>query len=139
MTPPRAHLTVEEEQNVDHDIDLTRWLQNIGIGLSENPASITHTIITCHHCHEAVRQLSDVLGPDTTTEEETLEDNKPKNNSTPVYTPSESPSKENTKDSDKKTERSPDSSESTPSSITSAKDPSQRTDNMSGEGSSTPK
>uniref|UniRef100_A0A0W0FMG7 Reverse transcriptase-rnase h-integrase n=1 Tax=Moniliophthora roreri TaxID=221103 RepID=A0A0W0FMG7_MONRR len=80
-----------------------------------------------------------MLGPDTTTEEETRPDKEPKNSSTPTFTPPHLPSKENSEDLTMKKGRSPDSSPSTPEFMAFAKDPRIEMDNMSGEGSSTPK
>ncbi|ESK92181.1 hypothetical protein Moror_4832 [Moniliophthora roreri MCA 2997] len=78
-----------------------------------------------------------MLGPDTTTEEETQPDKEPKNSSTPTFTPPHSPSKENSEDSTMKKGRSPDSSPSTPEFTAFAEDPRLEMDNMSGESSST--
>ncbi|ESK85109.1 hypothetical protein Moror_3614 [Moniliophthora roreri MCA 2997] len=56
-----------------------------------------------------------------------------------MFTPPDSPSKENSEGLTEKKGRSQDSSPSTPDSTASAEDPSLETDNMLGEGSSTPK
>uniref|UniRef100_A0A0W0G5Z5 Uncharacterized protein n=1 Tax=Moniliophthora roreri TaxID=221103 RepID=A0A0W0G5Z5_MONRR len=138
-TPPRARLTAEEEDDIDRDIELTRRLQNIGIELSGDPGSTRRTIITHHHRREAIRQLSDVLGPDITTDEGTQPDNEQRNNLTPLSTLTDLPFFGNTGTSGIRTESSIESSESsTPSTPIVEEDRPDETD-MSGEQSSTPK
>ncbi|KAI3608188.1 hypothetical protein WG66_006494 [Moniliophthora roreri] len=139
MTPPRARLTAEEESEIDRDIELTQWLQNIGIELSGHPESTRHTIITRHHRREAIRQLSDVLGPDTTTDDETQTDDKQRNNSTPLSTLPELPYFGNTESFEIRTENLTESLESTNNSTPIVEESRPEEEDMSGEQSSTPK
>uniref|UniRef100_A0A0W0GCW9 Retrotransposon gag domain-containing protein n=1 Tax=Moniliophthora roreri TaxID=221103 RepID=A0A0W0GCW9_MONRR len=138
-TPPRARLTAEEEESVDRDIELTRRLQNIGIGLSGHPESTRRTIITRHHRREAIRQLSDVLGPDTTTEEEIRPDDEQRNNSTPLSTLTDLPFFGNIETSETGTKNSTESSGFITPSTPTVEEPRPEETEMSGEQSSTPK
>ncbi|KAI3613545.1 hypothetical protein WG66_006110 [Moniliophthora roreri] len=134
-----VELTAEEEEDIDHDIELTRRLQNREIELSGHPESTRCTIITRHHRREAIRQLSDVLGPDTTTGDETRTDDKQRNSSTPISTLPDFPLFGNIDTSENRTESSIESSGSSiPSTPIVEEDRPDETE-MSGEQSSTPK
>ncbi|ESK90711.1 hypothetical protein Moror_4116 [Moniliophthora roreri MCA 2997] len=110
MTPPRSPLTAEEEQKIDKDISLTEWLAKLGIGILGNPALTLCTIITCHHRQTAISQLSNLLGPEETTDtkEQTVEETK--NNLTPESTEEGSAMSKNSDNSEEKTENLPDNS-----------------------------
>ncbi|ESK82391.1 hypothetical protein Moror_12183 [Moniliophthora roreri MCA 2997] len=139
MTPPRARLTAEEESHIDRDIELTRRLQNIRIRISEDSGSTRHTIITRHHRHEAIRQLSNVLGPDTTTDNETRTDDEQRNSSTPLSTLPELPFFTNIDLFEIRTENLIGSSTPTEPSTSIAEEIRPEEEDMSGEASSTPK
>ncbi|ESK85491.1 hypothetical protein Moror_10109 [Moniliophthora roreri MCA 2997] len=118
MTPPKSLLTVEKEQQLKKEISLTEWLAKLGIGILGNPASTSHTIITCHHRQSALWQLSDLRGQEETTDTDELAADETKNNSTQESTDEGSPMNKNSGSSDEKTEKSPE--ESTSSSFFSA-------------------
>uniref|UniRef100_A0A0W0ETR6 Uncharacterized protein n=1 Tax=Moniliophthora roreri TaxID=221103 RepID=A0A0W0ETR6_MONRR len=80
-----------------------------------------------------------MLGPDTTTGDETQTEDKQKNNSTLLFTLPELPFFENINQSESTTESLTGSSESTEDFTPFAKEQLPETDIMSGEASSTPK
>ncbi|ESK82485.1 hypothetical protein Moror_8529 [Moniliophthora roreri MCA 2997] len=107
--------------------------ENIGIELLGHPESTRRTIITCHHRHEAIRQLSNVLGPDTTTDDEQ------RNSSTPASMLPELPYFGNTESFKIRTENLTKSSASTNNSTPIVEEIRPEEEDMSGEQSSTPK
>ncbi|KAI3600024.1 hypothetical protein WG66_011142 [Moniliophthora roreri] len=138
-TPPQARLTAEEEESVDRDIELARRLQNIENERSGHPGLTRRTIITRHHRREVIRQLSDVLGPDTTTDEGTPPDDEQRNSSTPLSTLTDLPFFGNIGTSEPRTENSTESSESSIPSTPIVEEPRPDETDMSEGQSSTPK
>uniref|UniRef100_A0A0W0FDP1 Uncharacterized protein n=1 Tax=Moniliophthora roreri TaxID=221103 RepID=A0A0W0FDP1_MONRR len=133
MTPPRSLLTAEEEQKINEDILITEQLARLGIGIPGNPASTSRTIITRHHWQSTIRELSNLLGPEETTDTEERTVERTANNSTPESIEEDSSTNMSSGNLEEKTENLP--GNSTSSSFFSAYEE----ETMSEGGSSTPK
>uniref|UniRef100_A0A0W0FRE2 CCHC-type domain-containing protein n=1 Tax=Moniliophthora roreri TaxID=221103 RepID=A0A0W0FRE2_MONRR len=108
MTPPRSPLTVEEEQKIDKDISLTEQLARLGISILENPTSTSRTIITCHHWQTVIRELSNLLGPEETTDAKGQAVKRTTSNLTPESIEEGLSTNTSSEDSEEKTENLPD-------------------------------
>uniref|UniRef100_A0A0W0FQC4 Uncharacterized protein n=1 Tax=Moniliophthora roreri TaxID=221103 RepID=A0A0W0FQC4_MONRR len=108
MTPPKSPLTVGQEEQLNRDISLTERLAKLGIGIPGNPASTLCTIIMRHHQQTAIQQLSNLLGPEETTDTEAQVVEETKNSLTPESTEEDSSTNTNFEDSKEKTDKLPD-------------------------------